>query len=327
MQTYLKMIDDGLATLKAIGITLPLDLRPENVDQIVADWRITSAGTGKPGSRSLTIGASSVVIRMSHDFDWVAAMRAVGSAVRPFVGTDKDGQALEFKELREDGIVLYSFGPVPALGPGLIYFHVPDPRTIVFHAPLGRKSTAAAYAVLIRNAETARKRDWGTGVAATRDAAMAVVVDNRGGHYADVFAKDFEANHLEQVRDQVRKVSFAAIGIELGEKRPIRAVMDGISAEAMPLVEGHVRAGLLAARDLVDQKWAAGEDQQPAAGENALEEFQIGLMKDLLHSAKLRREGARMELLAYSPRRLNDFVAAYIASSPTGSTASEAKKK
>ena len=43
---------------------------------------------------------------------------------------------------------------------------------------------------LLRNVASARKREWGIGHEKLGRAAIALVVDNRDNHYAEVFAKE-----------------------------------------------------------------------------------------------------------------------------------------
>ena len=52
MENAKAKLGEGIRWLRQKGFTVPDELRPENIEQIVADAGMTSAGTGAPQSRA-----------------------------------------------------------------------------------------------------------------------------------------------------------------------------------------------------------------------------------------------------------------------------------
>ncbi|MFO0969256.1 MAG: M56 family metallopeptidase [Gemmataceae bacterium] len=283
-------IEDGVKALKTIGITLPAALRPANIEQFVANVHLSTAGTGKPGSRSLAFGTSSMLIRMNQDFDWVTFAKDVVKQLKPLAQRDDVWKKTfhEVEELRRDGITFYRLGTWPMLGPTPIYLFTPDRRTAVFFSQ--PKEDEEAFVRLITNAPAARKRDWGTGLKQVDRAPLACVLDNSDQYYAKLFDKDLQPAD----RATLEKVRFATVGVELGEGRPVRLILDATST-----------ADGLALERACDGYARAFEEQLGTkATEIAKEdEIVVRLATELLKSRRGRRDGARLEWVSHSSVR------------------------
>src|SRR5262249_17489226 len=114
----------------------PDALRPENVEQIVANVHLSSAGTGKPGSRSLTLGSSSVLVRPHHEFDWPGFLTKLLNGLKPFTETDHACKHLveDIKEIRHGDVTIHRLGVLPMLGPTAVHFYMPDRKSVLFFA-------------------------------------------------------------------------------------------------------------------------------------------------------------------------------------------------
>jgi hypothetical protein len=277
----------GIAALKKLGFTLPDELKPDSIAEVVTNFHIQSDGTGKPGSRQLLIGSSSLFIRLNHDFDWYAFFKSVSKQLKEVVKKD-----LELTEIREDGLLIYRVGAIPMLSPMPIYFHMPDRRSVVFSGVRRNAGDTAKgikeFRELIRNVATSRKRGWGTGYEAVARAPIAAVLDDRDGNYGRLFAKDLEADHLRLLEN----IRFVAVGIEVGEGRPVRLVVDAKSAVAAQDLEKGMDSVF---RSIEHDVQHAKEDSGPYATK---------LVSELWQSHKLNRAGARLEWLGYSSVRL-----------------------
>jgi beta-lactamase regulating signal transducer with metallopeptidase domain len=303
MDKLSRLIDDKLQELKKLGVSWPAALKLENIEQIVADLHFSSAGTGEPRSRSLDFGASSVLIRMNQDFDWPAFYKTLAAQMKKIPDLDDDWKHMfeEVKEIREDGVTMYRVGAIPVLGPQTMYFYAPDRRTVVFSWGMmneqarTREHGGEALRRLIRNVEAARQRHWGAGLKSVERAPFAVVLDNREAHYAKLFAKDMEKQDLEVIE----KIRFAALGIELGESRPVRAVVEATSAEAAAELEKAADRYAKLAETLLQE-----HARKPAESIDADEKLMLKLGKELVQSRQLRRNGAHLEWLGYSTVRV-----------------------
>jgi hypothetical protein len=297
MEKVSRLIEDGVTWLKPLGVTLPAALRPQNVEQVVANVQLSSQGTGKPGSRSVMIGTSSILIRMNQDFDWLAFFKGLIEKVRPLAQRDDvwKNAFREVEEIRRDGVTLYRLGACPMFGPMVLYFHVPDRRTAVFYA-VPKKEDVTGFVRLVRNVSAARKRDWGTGMKRVGRAPFALVLDNSHHHYTKQFDKDLQAAD-RAVLDTVR---FATLGIELGAGRPVRLILDATSATAAAELEGACQGyARLALENL-----KAGKDSGPD------DKLLIQLGTELLKSRRARRAGARLEWVGHSSVRVGALVGA-----------------
>src|SRR5262249_31596082 len=139
---------------------------------------------------------------------------------------------LELTEIREgDGPSIHRLRLPGRFGSGPMYFYMPDRRSVVFSgiAPSGERAAKGpdAFRRMLTNVAAARQRDWGTGVDKVMRAPIALVLDNRDQNLAQVFAKDVTPEQLRILQD----IRFAALGIELGEGRPVRLVLDARSTE------------------------------------------------------------------------------------------------
>jgi hypothetical protein len=315
MDKFSKMIDDGLQTLKALGITWPADLRPENVDQVVMDMRISSQGTGKPGSRSLTMGSSAILVRMNKDMDWTATLKDLAGQLKTitrFFGDDVAKKMNDVvKETRRDGVSIYRLELIPMFGPQAVHFYAPDKRTVLF-CILPARDDDSSFRKLIAEAASARRRDWGADWKQVERAPLAMVLDNRDGHYRKLFAKDLGAQDLAVLEN----VRFATLGIELGEGRPVRVAVEAKSPagalEVEKAMNGYARA-LLAELD---------NQEVPVPANEAI--F-VKLGNELLQSRRLKRTGPHLEWQGFSSVRVPQLIGAYVEAYGAATSASESK--
>ena len=274
-----------VAALKNLGFTLPDELKPDGIEEIVTSFEFQNDETGKSKSPQLLVDTSSLFIRLNHDFDWPAFFKSASRQLKEVLKTE-----LELTEMREDGLLIYRVGAIPALGPIPIYFHMPDRRSIVFSS-VPKKATSKdidVFRALIRDVAVARKRDWGTGFKAVARAPIAVVLDNSKDQYGKLFAKELDATQLQIVRN----TRFAAVGIEVGEDRPVRLVLDAKSAAATMDLEKGVEDYF---RSIVDFTEHAKIEPTPLL---------TLLVSELWKSRNMNRSGARLEWLGYSCVRL-----------------------
>jgi len=314
MEKASAMLDQGLAVLKQVGITWPKDLRPEHIDQVVGDLRIESKGTGKPGSRSLMLGASTMLIRMDRDFDWLACAKTLhGEVKRLLVSQDKTWSTKfeDIKKIQRDGVTIYRFGVVPMMGPVPVYMHFPDRRSIVlsFQPP---KEGVDAFLKILGNVSTNRKRAWGSGL--THDAPFAVVLDNHTGHYTELHEKDLDAKDLKTLDT----IAFATFAIELGDGKPVRLAVDAKSAAAAPMLRRAFDGYARLAMDKIHEEMAASGKQDD------YDKFMIKLATELVQSRRVQRHGSHIEWQAFSAVRVRDLIELMSASVlPDGSKASD----
>src|SRR5439155_8267447 len=136
------------------------------------------------------------------------------------------------KEIRHGEITIHRLGAVPMFGPSAIYFYLPDRRTLVFFVSL-QKDDERAFLELIREAPAARQRDWGTGLKQVARAPFALVLDNHAQHYTKLYEKDAKDMDLEVLKD----LRFFTVGVELGDGRPVRLILEAASADAAERLE------------------------------------------------------------------------------------------
>ena len=190
------------------------------------------------------------------------------------------------------------------LGPTPLYVYTPDRRTALFSTGAGskgkstEKEIASRFAKLIHESPKSRQRDWGRGLAQVQLAPFAFVLDNTDLHYVRVFSQDLEQKDIS-VLEALR---FLALGIELGDGRPVRVVVDAQSEAAVALVE---KAFDSYARQVVE---AAREPGDPA--EESIDKVMLKLATELLQSRRLERHGASLEWQAHSSVRVKDFIEA-----------------
>jgi beta-lactamase regulating signal transducer with metallopeptidase domain len=296
MEKASALVDQGLAALKLLGVTWPKDLRPEHIGQFVADLHIASAGTGKPGSRSLAFGASTMLIRLDHDFDWLSCVKTVHGGVKRLVvsqGWQKDLEAI--KQINRDGLTIYRLGTVPIMGPQPIYMHIPDRRTLVLSVQSSKEGHDAFFEILA-NVSANRKRDWGSGFKRVATAPLAVVLDNHNGHYTKLHEKDLDAKDLKTLD----AVAFATLAIELGDGKPVRLIADAKSTAAVPkllrAVEGYARM-------------APAKIREEMVGEqDAADKLMLKLGMELVQSRQVHRHGSRIEWQGFSAVRVRDLI-------------------
>src|SRR5439155_26756793 len=131
------------------------------------------------------------------------------------------------KEIRHGEITIHRLGAVPMFGPQAVYFYMPDRRTLVFFVSL-QKEDERAFLELIRQAPAARQRDWGTGLKQVARAPFALVLDNHAQHYTKLYEQDAKDMDLEAQKD----LRFVTVGVELGDGRPVRLILEAGRADA-----------------------------------------------------------------------------------------------
>jgi beta-lactamase regulating signal transducer with metallopeptidase domain len=314
------LIDQGLAMLKQLGVAWPKDLRPEHIEQFVADLHINSAGTGKPGSRSLMFGASAMLIRMDRDFDWLACVKSVHEQVKRFLAhQEKEKQIEDITESHRDGVTIYRLGVIPIMGPVPVYMHLPDSRSMVLSFTMP-KNKEDDFVKLLAHAAEARKRDWGSGWKQIANAPFVAVIDNHKGHYTKLHQKDLDAKDLKTL-DEIR---FAALAIELGDGKPVCLSVDAKSNAAVPMLlkafEGYAHLALDAIRE---EKAHADKHEEPETDSDRL---MMKLSTELLQSRQVHRHGSSIEWQGFSSVRVRDLVEVMPPVSPGRKTSIEVKE-
>jgi hypothetical protein len=296
-----RKIDDGVGMLKKMGLIWPAALRPENIDQIVTDICLGSQGTGKPNSRSLQFGASSVMIRLNRDFDWLAFFTNLDREIKETKGLESLRSLLgDIKEIHEGTITIYRLGAAPS--PMSVYCYFPDSRTAVVTSRYLAKSetkendNAKPMLQLIHNVSTARQRDWGSGITQFDHSPFALVLDNKNGHYGRAFANDVESKDLK-ILEAIKVVT---LGTELGDGRPVRLIVDAQSPSAVPDLEkafdGYAGLVLKAVRN---------SDGTP---DKDVGQVVVKLFTDLMQSRQVHRQGSSLEWQAFSSVRVHHLV-------------------
>jgi beta-lactamase regulating signal transducer with metallopeptidase domain len=292
MEKSMRRLADGMLALKAMGITVPDALKPENIEEIVTDVRFTSQGTGKPGTRAMHIGGGSTHIRLKEKFDWPGFFKNLSKEVATLTKTE----GFKVEELREDGVTVFRLGAIPMLGPSPIHFHLPDQHSIVFSGMLQKGSDdqteLKAFRLLIQNVAQTRQRDWG-GYSKMAGFPIVAVIDNHDQYYSKTFAKDLQPDELTVLEN----IRFAGIGIEVGHGRPVRMILDAKSAAVAPSVEKAVDDLIRSKRDEIEKAKAESEE----------EKVDLKLTTELIQSLKRHREGARIEWIASTSIRLHDL--------------------
>lgn len=288
MDKAAKKIDEMFADLHKMGIDVPDEFKPRNIEQIVGNLYLATAGTGKPGSRSVMIGTTSIFVRFHKEVDGPGLLRS-------FIG--------ELKEERRGDRTIYRLGTLPVLGPLPVAMFMPDRRTMVLIAD---EKEEAAHRQIQEVAAT-RKRDWGSGWKQLERTPFAVVVDNTDGNYTTRFAKDVE--DLPEMKSLLADLRFAALGIELGDNRPVRLVLDAKSAEAAKAMEKYGTKLLLDGLAKAKEEAKDGDD---------IERVELKLVTELVDSRRVRREGSHVEWLMFSSVRVRDLIGPE--GLPTGTT-------
>lgn len=280
-----EQIDDAFKKLKEEGIDLPAILKPHNIEQFVGNLHLTTAGTGKPGSRSMQVGTSSFLIRFHKELDAPALLR-------PLVP--------DMKETRKGDMTICHLGTIPVMGPQPVSMLVPDRRTVVFllHNLKDDDEAAAKHIdTVLARIEATRKRDWGSGWKKVERAPLAVVVDNCNGSYQKTFAKDLEeAPELQTMLDNLR---FATLGVELGDGKPMRVVLDAISPSAAKVLE---KASMTWLRKELS------EVLKEAVPNELAEKARLKWSTELLTLGKTIVNESRVEWVVYPSVRIHDLI-------------------
>ena len=278
-------IDEAFRDAKQAGIDLPEIVKPHNIEQIVGNLRISTVGTGEPGSRTVAFGTTSLLIRFHKELDAIALLR-------PFVP--------QMKETRKGDLTICHLGTIPELGPMPASMFMPDRQTVVFVLhPLKATNEESLRQIegMLKRVPTARQRDWGTGWKPIESAALAIVLDNADGNYRQRFAKDLKDE--PEMKTLLENLRFASLGIELGDGRPVRAVFDAVTPAARKVIEETAAA----LRPKVLAKMKELFDNTEAA--------QVAWLKLWLEVGTQGRahcSGSRLEWVAYPSVRVHDLI-------------------
>src|SRR5262249_8759049 len=142
-----------------------------------------------------------------------------------------------------------------------------------------------------------RKRDWGSGWKQLERTPFAVVVDNTDGNYATRFAKDVE--DLPEMKSLLADLRFASLGIELGDNRPVRIVLDAKSAKAAKAMEKYGTKLFLQGLAKVKEESKTDDD---------IDKVWLKLTTELVESRRVHREASRVEWLMFSSVRVRDLI-------------------
>jgi beta-lactamase regulating signal transducer with metallopeptidase domain len=174
--------------LKAAGRALP-EIEVDDIEQVVLDVHFATQGTGKPGSRSLQLGASGAMVRLKKEVDWEKVLRALC----PEVTVKEQGGVKVFQ------VNAQAIGPVP------ISFHAPDRRTLVLEVDVKKDGSVRVH-------KQGKPRVLAAGWKQVDRSAIAFALDNRDGHYAKTFAADVK--ELAEVKPALKHLQSLAGGAD-----------------------------------------------------------------------------------------------------------------
>ena len=283
-QQFNKEIDILLADLQKAGSFTgqkwPTELRPANIEQIVVDVKILPSQKKEGQHGSLMLGASSMFIRTSRDFDWAQFLRSLSP---------------QLKETHKDGNVYYELAVIPILGPTPVKAFIPDRRSIVIAGQFQDTGNALRRAVALRTGmAAARKRAWCSGWSQIQRAALAVVILN--AQYQDYVLTDLR--DPPELHKMLEVTNCLAVGVDLGTNQRVRVLVDSQSAEtatsARKTLNGYCQA-------LKNYPWP---DPDPA---NAEETLFFALARDLLQTLKVHQKGARLEYEGQTSLRVGEL--------------------
>lgn len=273
-----KHSDAGIRkALKALRIELPESLKLENIEQIVTSFGLGTDGTGKPGSRSLSLGGESLFIRMKEKFDWLAFLQSLPT----------EGTVRQLGEVRA-----YEIRPIPMLFPHAVGFYFPDDRSVVVAGLDATDTLQKRFEFFAAALKHERDPKWKP----LNHAVLAMTLDDRAGDYLKRFDKDLEAH--AGLRDMLASIEHYCFCIELGDDRPIRVLLDAKKGTDMTSLQQQFAHFVGILRDLVRVKLETDKDASVTTGKVILE---------VTEKPKVKVEWQRLDWQGYSKLRAKDF--------------------
>lgn len=289
MEKLTRLLDDSINEwLKELqkgglftGVTWPSELRPANIEQVVADVRITYPLREEPQKRGLVMGASSIFIRIKHDFDWAAFLRKLSP---------------NLKEIHEDGVVIYELAVIPLLGPMPLRAFVPDRRSVVL---LGQFREVAnpvkRAAALSKGLTAARQRIWCSGWSQIQRAPLAVVINDKE-HRARL-AK--ELPDRPDIQKMLAEINGISLGIELGANQRLRLLVDAQSNEAASDVLRSIQGYCKVFPEYLPDPPESAHQEDAGSAEIASE---------ILQTLKVHQVGSRLEYEGQTSLGVSEFL-------------------
>jgi beta-lactamase regulating signal transducer with metallopeptidase domain len=274
-------LKDGL---KQYEINLPESFKIEKIEQIVSDFLIFTDGTGKPKSRSLSIGMTgAIVIRMTEKFDWFAFAKTL---------------PINLKEEKVGNESIYKVSAPLGLGFLEIAFLFPDERTIVVTHFREKDSAEARLKSFAEAAKREPKPIWKT----LNRAAFAMSFHNPDGAYSKAFVKDLENQpEAKKLLDSIEEAHFR---IELGDNRPVGVILNlSKTTDMNQFVDGSQKQ-IDAIRKEIK------EDDEP---EHGVTRLWLQLWRELLSEVKLQTDGQQLTWERCSKLRVKDFAERIVA--------------
>lgn len=281
-EKYAKKLDLTLReSLKALAIELPSAFRLDNIEQLVIPCQFASDGSGKPKSRSFSLGGETIFVRMKEKFDWLAFVKSLPVEVI----THQNGE-----------MPVYEIKTIVKISPWPFGFFLPDDRSLVvvaFESVESLKKRVDSFAG-IKKGET--KPGWET----LNRAALAFTLDNRDGEYTKQFEKDLADN--QDLRDLMTSIERYSVGVELGDDRPIRVMIDATKGTDMDRFQKQLAGLIDRAREMVRAELEQGKDDSAPGGEIFLE---------VTERPKVKIEGQRLDWQGFSKVRAKDLFAQF----------------
>jgi hypothetical protein len=250
----------------AAGIGLPL----AEIEQMTAGiYLVVYDKNAAPGNRGAAIGRD-LAVRAAHPFDWKKQLHAMLPGLI---------------ELRHAGREYYkSPQDIPVLGPGPLFFYVPDDRTLVIDS-----EEKEMRALLERGKFAAPRYAKTEGWKRVSRGVVAFCLDNQGRRWEDPLTsgeKEEDAAHLQEL---VRDADSLAGGIVLG---------DGIRLElslACPDAK-KAQAVARAAQTLLDHGRAALREVGPQPDNPPA--VVLRLRQEAVDSCRVERDGTEVRVHA-----------------------------
>jgi Zn-dependent protease with chaperone function len=284
-----KYVDMVQTAIQPFGIKWPEEFRLQDIEQIVAPMVMSTQGTGKPNSRSLAIGSTSFLVRMHQDFDWVKFIKSF---------------PIKIEEVKEEGVHYWKMEKIPQLGPLAVHFIIPDTKTIVFLSSKDDQSTKE----YLKSLPGKPKRNWGSAWKLVERSALAWIIDNGDHHFDKTFAKDLKDE--PDAAKILEESQFIALGIELGDNKPVRIALDLRDNADAKTIEKQVErlAKKTVFNQLADEMKELETDKE--AKKDPVAQAWFNNAKQLIESSKISWSKPVLEWKGYSTVRLKDLMAA-----------------
>ena len=252
------------------GATWPRELSPANIEQIVADVKVTSPLGEDPQKHGLLMmGTSAIYVRVHHDFDWANFLRKVSP---------------NLKEIHKDGVLIYELSAIPILGPTPPRAFVPDRRSVVLVGQFPKDANAVERTVALHNGvRTARQRTWCSGWSQIRAAApLAVVMNDKENRVP--FGKGIADR--PDVQKMLAEINGISLGIELGANQKMRLHVDAQSTKAASDVLKTIQGYCDAFPEYFPNLPESSHKEDAGSGD---------LAREILQTLKVHQVGSRLE--------------------------------